>query len=272
MHPHGKRSEDRDRVHALRRERDTVGTMLEREAGSYDGRTRTQIFGVEHPDDALAVAAAGTDHLGFCPAEDPALNGIQPCISTAEARALFRELPRGTASVLLFATSDEELVLRTAGVARPDFVQVCWPVDALGPEREARLRERLRPMRWIEEIPVGGSETRAAALEAAERYAGCADLLILDTHVGREWIGATGQVHDWSISAEIVRSALIPCILAGGLDPHNLRGALEALRPWGVDSYSRTNLPSLRKDLDKVRAFLEVTRRFDDDERRPKCP
>jgi phosphoribosylanthranilate isomerase len=168
---------------------------------------------------------------------------------------------------LLFATADEELVLRTTGVARPDFVQVCWAVDVLGPEREARLRERLRPIRWIKEIPVGGAETRAAALEAAERYASCADLLILDTHADREWIGATGRVHDWSISAEIVRAAPIPCILAGGLDPDNLRGALEAVGPWGVDSYSRTNLPSLRKDLDKVRAFVEVARRFDDEKR-----
>ena len=119
----------------------------------------------------------------------------------------------------------------------------------------------------LKEIPVGGTETRAAALEAAERYASCADLLILDTHADREWIGATGRVHDWSISAEIVRSAPIPCILAGGLDPYNLRGALEAVGPWGVDSYSRTNLPSLRKDLDKVRAFVEVARRFDDEKR-----
>jgi hypothetical protein len=44
--------------------------MSEREPGPQDARTRTQIFGVEHPDDALAVAAAGANHLGFCPAED----------------------------------------------------------------------------------------------------------------------------------------------------------------------------------------------------------
>jgi phosphoribosylanthranilate isomerase len=228
-----------------------------------DSNTRTQIFGVEHPDDAVAVAAAGVDHLGFCPAEDPALCGFQACIAAAAARALFRELPDRTATVLLFATADENLVLRTTEAAAPDFVQVCWAVDSLGPEREARLRERLRPVRWIKEIPVGGPQTRAAALGAAERYASCADLLILDTHADRDWIGATGLVHDWSISAEIVRSAPIPCILAGGLDAGNLRDALEAVEPWGVDSYSRTNLPSLRKDLDKVRAFVEVTRRFD---------
>src|SRR4030095_14945243 len=72
-----------------------------------------------------------------------------------------------------------------------------------------------------------------------------------------------GLVHDWSISAEILRSASIPCILAGGLDAGNLRDALEAVEPWGVDSYSRTNLPSLRKDLAKVRAFVEGARRFD---------
>jgi phosphoribosylanthranilate isomerase len=239
--------------------------MPEREPGSRSASTRTQIFGVEHPDDAFAVAAAGANHLGFCPAEDPALNGFQPCIAAAEAQVLFRELPGSAATVLLFATADEELVLRTTDAARPDFVQVCWGVDALGLEREARLRERLRPVRWIKEVPVGGAETRAAALDAAKRYASCADLLILDTHAEREWIGATGRVHDWSISAEIVRSVPIPCILAGGLDPDNLRAALEAVGPWGVDSYSRTNLPSLRKDLDRVRAFVDVVRRFDDE-------
>jgi phosphoribosylanthranilate isomerase len=236
---------------------------LDRESSS----TRTQIFGVEHREDALAVAAAGADHLGFCPAEDPALAGFQPCITAGVARALFRELPDRTATVLLFATADEDLVLRTTEAAAPDFVQVCWAVDRLGPEREGRLRERLRPVGWIKEIPVGGPQTRGAALEAAKRYASCADLLILDTHAEREWIGATGLVHDWSISAEIVRSAPIPCILAGGLDAGNLRDALEAVQPWGVDSYSRTNLPSLRKDVDKVRAFVEVARRFDAERR-----
>ncbi len=239
--------------------------MSQRAPHRENASTRTQIFGVEHSEDALAVAAAGADHLGFCPAEDPGLSGFQPCIAAADARALFRELPDQTATVLLFATAHEELVLRTIEAVRPDFVQVCWAVDSLGPEREARLRERLQPVRWIKEIPVGGSETRGAALEAAERYASCADLLILDTHADREWIGATGLVHDWSISAEIVRSAPIPCILAGGLDAGNLRGALEAVEPWGVDSYSHSNLPSLRKDLDKVRAFVEVARRFDDE-------
>jgi phosphoribosylanthranilate isomerase len=237
--------------------------MSQRAQDRENSSTRTQIFGVEHPEDALAVAAAGADHLGFCPAEDPALCGFQPCVAATDARALFSELPDQTATVLLFATAHEELVLRTTDAARPDFVQICWAIDSLGPEREARLRERLQPVRWIKEIPVGGPETRGAALKAAERYASCADLLILDTHTDREWIGATGLVHDWSISSEIVRSAPIPCILAGGLDAENLRGALEAVEPWGVDSYSRTNLPSRRKDLDKVRAFVEVTRQFD---------
>lgn len=191
-----------------------------------------------------------------------ASNPASPPPQRDDSSASYRIEP---ATVLLFATPDEDLVLRATEAAAPDFVQVCWAVDSLGPEREARLRERLRPVRWIKEIPIRGPETRSGALEAARRYAGSADLLILDTDAGREWIGATGLVHDWSISAEIVRSAPIPCILAGGLDAGNLRDALEAVEPWGVDSYSRTNLPSLRKDLDKVRAFLEVARRFDAD-------
>ncbi len=223
--------------------------------------TVIQIYGVEHPDDALAVAAMGVHHLGFC-MKDPAFAG-EPHLSAAEARRIFADLPTGTVTVALFATPDEALILQTVQAVRPTMVQFCWDVDAMGAARERRLRQQLGEVRVIKEIPVGGPETRQAAMESALRYQRCADLLILDTQTDRRWIGASGQTHDWAISQDIVRHVNIPCILAGGLGPDNVSKALRAVRPWGVDSYSRTNLPNGRKDLAKVRAFVDAVRRFD---------
>ena len=40
-------------------------------------RTRIQIFGAEHRQDALAAAELGVDHLGFCPAEDRILAALR---------------------------------------------------------------------------------------------------------------------------------------------------------------------------------------------------
>ena len=89
--------------------------------------------------------------------------------------------------------------------------------------------------------------------------------LILDSVApGIAGIGAAGAVHDWDISAAIVESVDIPVILAGGLGPDNVAAAIEAVRPWGVDSLTHTNQPlpdgGFRKNIDRVGAFVAAAR------------
>jgi phosphoribosylanthranilate isomerase len=190
------------------------------------------------------------------------------CISAQEARRIFSDLPSDVVTVSLFATPDEDLILRTLDGAKPDFVQFCWEPEAMDLQREVSLRQRLHPIRVIKAVPVGGSETRAEALGLSLRYQELADLLILDTrHPDQGWVGAAGQPHDWSISRDIARESRVPCILAGGLDGDNVTDALRAVSPWGVDSYSRTSLPDDRKDLAKVQSFIEAVQLFDSEAR-----
>jgi indole-3-glycerol phosphate synthase/phosphoribosylanthranilate isomerase len=46
-------------------------------------------------------------------------------------------------------------------------------------------------------------------------------------------------------------------VLAGGLGPHNVRAAIEAVQPWAVDAASRLESAPGIKDHEKVRAFVE---------------
>lgn len=227
-------------------------------------RTRIQIFGAEHRQDALALADLGVDHLGFCPAEDRILATHQASLSAHDAKALLAELPEQVHSVLLFASPDPDLVRQVAQSVRPDYVQICWEMDAIGPVIEARMRADLAGIKVIKEIAVSGPESREAALSAARRYEEAADVLLLDSQSDAAFIGATGRTHDWSVSRAISRTTRLPCILAGGLGSDNVEAALQAVSPWGVDSYSRTNRPDGRKDLDETRAFVEAVRRFDE--------
>ena len=46
-------------------------------------------------------------------------------------------------------------------------------------------------------------------------------------------------------------------VLAGGLGPHNVRAAIEAVQPWAVDAASQLESAPGIKDHEKVRAFVE---------------
>jgi indole-3-glycerol phosphate synthase / phosphoribosylanthranilate isomerase len=49
-------------------------------------------------------------------------------------------------------------------------------------------------------------------------------------------------------------------MLAGGLGPDNVRGAIEAVRPWAVDASSSLEISPGVKDHDRIRAYVEAAR------------
>jgi phosphoribosylanthranilate isomerase len=105
------------------------------------------------------------------------------------------------------------------------------------------------------------SVTGPGSVAVARDYAEVADFLILDTQSPEiPGIGASGMTHDWSVSRAIVDAVRIPVILAGGLSPENVRDAIHAVVPWGVDSLTHTNEPlpdgGFRKDMGRVAAFV----------------
>jgi phosphoribosylanthranilate isomerase len=90
------------------------------------------------------------------------------------------------------------------------------------------------------------------------------DLFITDTFdpaTGAS--GATGKTHDWKISRKLVEISDKPVILAGGLNPSNVRQAILKIKPAGVDVHTGVESSTGRKDYNLVKNFvLEAKQAF----------
>jgi phosphoribosylanthranilate isomerase len=118
-----------------------------------------------------------------------------------------------------------------------------------------QIRLALSSVKLVQVIHVIDERTIDEALEAAANV----DALLLDSgnpNLAIKELGGTGRVHNWELSRKIVEQSPVPIFLAGGLRPDNLRRAVDAVQPWGVDLCSgvRTNG---RLDEIKLLAFFE---------------
>jgi phosphoribosylanthranilate isomerase len=210
-----------------------------------------QIYGITTVDDARMVAALGADHVGVVPETTP---DNWDGVDVDTAHAILRCLPASVAGVVLSLATDVDAVLGTARAVPGDVVHVVR-TDVLGAADLAAIRrEAARPL--MATVGVDGPE----AVARARTVASVADYLLLDSrHPTTGVVGASGHTHDWAVSATIVREVARPVILAGGLGPGNVEAAIRRVRPWGVDSETRTSRDDdrRRKDPDRVREFVE---------------
>ena len=204
-------------------------------------RVFVKVCGITSPEDAVAAAEAGADAIGlvFWPRS--------PRVVTIEqARAIGDALPPFVVRVGVFVDAERDEMARVADAARLDLLQLH------GDEPPEALDDL--PRRALKAVRVGDGFAPADAL----RYEGRAAGLLLDTKAPGA-PGGTGRAFDWSL-ARGVRERARFLVLAGGLTPENVRTALEAVRPDGVDASSRLESAPGRKDPAKVKAFLEVVR------------
>jgi phosphoribosylanthranilate isomerase len=87
------------------------------------------------------------------------------------------------------------------------------------------------------------------------------DAFITDTYAPDTGAsGATGRMHDWAVSRRLVALSPKPLILAGGLTPANVRQAILAVRPAGVDVHTGVEDATGRKTRENVLAFVAEAR------------
>jgi phosphoribosylanthranilate isomerase len=214
-----------------------------------------QIYEVQAPEEARALAGLGVDHIGVLVGD-----GAFPReLGTSRARRIFAATPAGARRVALSLSPDSAQVARVIEETRPHIIHIGAAIERFSVDEACALKSRFPGIAVMRSIPI----VDRSSIELARAYDGVADFLLLDSHdPGDAQIGGLGRTHDWRLSRQIAESVNVPAILAGGLGPDNVAKAIAAVRPAGVDSKTMTDRPggSGGKDLSKVRRFVAAAR------------
>jgi phosphoribosylanthranilate isomerase len=195
-----------------------------------------KICGVTRAEDARAAVEAGASAIGFVfwP-ESPRF------IDPYRARAIRASLPPFVTAVGVFVNQPFEYVSGVASLVRLGAVQLH------GDEPPAFASRLAAPV--LKALPLEAAGDRVLAAWPDEIT------VLLDVHdpVKR---GGTGRTIDWDAAAAI--AARRPIVLAGGLTPDNVAGAVARVRPSGIDVSSGVEVSPGIKDHRRVRALFEA--------------
>ena len=214
----------------------------------------TQIYEAQNFDEAKNLVEVGVDHIGVLVGKGEYPREFSP----EQAKEILQGVATPAKKVVLSLSKNLEDIIETVNKTNPDILHLGTAPEFLLPADVRTLKKQFPKLKVMRSIPVRDERS----VELAKQYDGVADYLLLDTQKkGDTHVGATGETHNWSVSKKIVESVSIPVILAGGLGPNNIAKAILKVRPFGVDSKTKTDKAgSHEKDIDKVREFVRVAK------------
>lgn len=197
---------------------------------------RVKICGITSPEDAMMAVEAGADALGFV-----FFQGSPRCISPERAAVIIRRLPPFVQTVGLFVNEEAATVNSVADQCGLDLVQLHGEES---PDYCAAVKRRI-----IKAFRV----KNASSLDGMANYPVAACLLDAWSPAAH---GGTGTTFSWEIAARVAASQCI--ILAGGLTPENVAGAVETVKPYAVDVSSGVESGPGKKDPAKIALFINA--------------
>lgn len=205
---------------------------------------KVKICGITREEDLKAACRLGADMVGFVVGVPYSPRNL----SLERAEQLIRLVPANVKSVLVTVPQSLSQLAETYMRLKPDMVQIHG--NNLG---DYDLLRRTFPKAFLVRALMVDSNVMAKALKALPFF----DALHADTyHAGRH--GGTGIVHDWSLSRRL-RDTIYPkpLILAGGLNPWNVKEAIKTVRPYAVDVSTGVESEPGVKNHSLMEAFIK---------------
>ena len=207
--------------------------------------TRVKICGITNLEDARAAIEFGADSLGFNFApESPRFVRNNPNFLKELAY-----LPPFVSRVALCTTHSSmpiELLylFDTIQFYPPDFIRI--------PGKNHFQAYRMKDESSLAEIEATLGESERSTKTPL-------NAILLDAY-HKDKLGGSGEKFNWDLALEAKRRFQLPLILAGGLDPENVREATEKVRPYAVDVSSGVESEPGIKDHAKMRAFIHAAK------------
>ena len=194
-----------------------------------------KICGITNEEDALLAVAVGADAIGFVFAPSSRQ------IAITRVSEIVRRLPPDILTVGVFRN---ELPDRVISVINNTGLMAA---QLHGFESATQVKKVKSEVRTVFKAVTAGSESfqDAAAFGA--------DAVLVDSDEP-----GSGEVFDWQMAENAPQG--VPLILAGGLTPSNVAGAIRKVQPWGVDVSTGVERSPGLKDPILVRAFVEAAR------------
>lgn len=203
---------------------------------------KVKVCGITNLEDARASVEAGAYALGF---------NFYPksprYIEPVHAAEIIEQLPESLLTVGVFVNEpDKESLEAAARTARVVAVQLhgdetpsfCESLNRWFVIKALRVHDEFEPV--------------AASMFETEA-------ILLDSFSNRVF-GGSGKVFNWDVARRTSAFAK-KLFLAGGLNATNVRVAIEAVRPFAVDVCSGVESSPGHKDLEKLSAFMNATRK-----------
>lgn len=218
---------------------------------------KKQIYSIVNYNESVAVMDAGADHIGLVPMQSGGVPAHRVPFDVVDR--IFNEAKkRGVKCVAIMLNKDPDEMIFIAKRVKPDIVHIAG-MDFTADEAFAkRLKKECPGVKLMQAVLVDGP----SAVDKAKEYEKYCDFILTDSGLAADTgIGASGLTHDWKYDAEIVKAVNIPVIIAGGLGPDNVEDCIRKIKPYGVDSLTKTSFKYsdgvMEKDIAKVKSFCE---------------
>ncbi len=188
---------------------------------------RVKICCIASVDEAWMAIRAGASALGLV-STMPSGPGVIPWERIEEIASV---VPPPIATFLLTCSQDAAEIVEQQRRCRTNTIQIC---DRLTAGTYDEIRRGTPGISLVQVIHVAGEES----VEEAQEVARHVDALLLDSgnqKLAVKELGGTGRTHDWTLSRRIRETVGVPVFLAGGLTAANVRDAVDAVSPFGLD-------------------------------------
>lgn len=215
-------------------------------------KTKIKICCISTEEEAKTALEFGANVLGLV-AKMPSGPGT---IDDGLIKKIVKSIPSETLTFLLTPKTNPYDIIEHQRLTGTNCIQL---VDAVKIEDYKILRNNLPNIKLIQVIHV----IDESSVEEAKQYAKVADMILLDSgnpNLAIKELGGTGRVHNWELSREIVESISKPVFLAGGLNPENIRDAIEYVKPYGLDICSGVRTEG-KLDKEKLKRFFEEVKK-----------
>lgn len=207
-----------------------------------------------------AFLAAGAEHIGW-QLNFGKLAGDERRRAVAESGLIAERLRvEGVTSVfLVHPTTNADDILAALKVIQPDIFLASSSRDA---DTLRSLADAGVDLMVPVGIPQGAAPPGYDPQETAAALKGLAKWMTTDTITAEDSLdafGCSGQTSDWALMSEVIKTAPVPVIAAGGLRPDNVGALWDICQPAGMDAHTSVCTGG-QPDRDKAIAFAKAVR------------